>query len=127
MADQGIVLWNELMTDDVERAKKFYDAVVGWKTKPMSSAPGNDYTLWLAGDKQAGGVTAMAGPQFKGVPPHWRCYVAVPDVDAAAKKAAKAGGKVVTPPFDVPNVGRVAVIADPAGAVLGIMTPARPG
>ena len=52
-------------------------------------------------------------------------YVAVDDVDAAVGKVAEAGGQVVQPCFDVPGIGRIAMIADPTGAMLGIMTPSE--
>jgi hypothetical protein len=52
-----------------------------------------------------------------GVPPHWLIYIAVDDVDAAAPKAEKLGGKILAPPFDVMDAGRMAVVQDPTGAV----------
>ncbi len=124
MTEPGGFHWNELMTNDLEKARKFYGSVIGWQTKDMPMGPGVNYTLWVMGDRQNGGAMKMDGPQFKGVPPHWLAYVSVPDVDAAAGRAAKGGGKVVMAPFDVPNVGRIALIQDPSGATLGIITPA---
>jgi predicted enzyme related to lactoylglutathione lyase len=49
-------------------------------------------------------------------------YVHVSDVDAAVQKVSASGGKVLHPCFDVPDVGRIAVVQDPGGAVIGIMT-----
>jgi predicted enzyme related to lactoylglutathione lyase len=57
------------------------------------------------------------------MPPHWMTYVAVDDVDGAVRTTREAGGTVHREPFDVEGVGRIAIIADPTGAVLGIMTP----
>jgi len=56
------------------------------------------------------------GPQMKGVPAHWLVYSAVTDVDGSAKLAGELGGKVLSPPMDIPNVGRFAVLQDPQGA-----------
>ena len=82
--------------------------------------PAGVYTLWKAGDKGAGGMMQMIGPQFEGVPPHWMSYVAVDDVDAAAAKAAELGGEIKVPPMDIPGIGRFAVFADPQGAHLSL-------
>ena len=57
------------------------------------------------------------------MPPHWFTYVAHSDVDAAVKENEAAGGQTMRPGFDVPDVGRIAIICDPTGAVVGIMTP----
>ncbi|MCR5879018.1 VOC family protein [Phenylobacterium sp. J367] len=65
-----------------------------------------------------------ADMKAQGVPPNWTSYVAVDDVDAAAAKATTLGGEVQVPPTDIPGIGRFAVIADPTGAVIAIMTPA---
>lgn len=56
-------------------------------------------------------------------PPHLMVYIAVDDVDAAAKKAAEIGGKIHKEPTDIPNVGRMAIIADPGGAIFSVFTP----
>src|SRR6201999_797810 len=73
---------------------------------------------------------AMAlGEEHKaqGVPPNWTGYVFVDDCDAAAAKTTALGGSVMRPPADIPDVGRFAIIADPHGAVIGIMTPTGAG
>lgn len=129
MADQkhGTFMWNELMTTDVDKARRFYVDVVGWTADSMPM-PGDDsgahYHLWKAGDEMAGGMMHMAGPQFAGVPPHWMAYVSVADVDACAAKVEPAGGKLAAPPFDIPGIGRICIVIDPTGAALGLMTPA---
>src|SRR5207247_1819898 len=66
------------------------------------------------------GLYEMQGTQFDGVPPHWLTYVAVEDVDASAQSGASLGGNVLMPPMDIPNVGRMAVLKDPQGAVFAI-------
>jgi predicted enzyme related to lactoylglutathione lyase len=63
----------------------------------------------------------MSGPEFEGVPEHWSCYVAVDDAVAAATAS---GGQVIRPPFDVTGVGRIAILQDKGGTVIGIMKPA---
>jgi hypothetical protein len=111
--------WNELVTTSVPGAKKFYGGLLGWKTKPFGKgAPG--YTLLLNGKDAIGGMMKCPKP---GNPAQWIPYVVVEDVDATAKKAAKLGGEVLVPPFEVKGAGRIAVLADPQGAVIGVIKP----
>lgn len=118
----GGFYWNELMTHDAERSKTFYKDTVGWSFEPMPMA---DNTYWIAmlGDKAVGGVFPMSGPDFKNVPEHWVSYIAVDDVDARVKKAVAAGASVMRAPFDIPNVGRIAILHDQGGAVIAMITP----
>jgi uncharacterized protein len=116
--------WNELMTRDPEGAKAFYGPTVGWQFEAMPMESG---TYWVAkdGDTPVGGIFDMNGPDFDGLPPHWFAYLAVDDVDARAAKATAAGATLLRPIFDVPGVGRIAILKDPVGAALGWMTPAQ--
>jgi len=117
--------WNELMTRDVEKAKKFYAETMGWSYDAMPMPGGGTYTLAMAGGKPAGGIFDISGPEYKGVPESWMPYIAVDNVDERVKKATKAGAKVMKPAFDVPNVGRIVILLEPGGAGIGWMTPAQ--
>jgi hypothetical protein len=55
--------------------------------------------------------------------PYWLSYIGVEDVDAVTLKAQAAGATVLQPPFDVPGVGRMVILADPLGAQIAYMTP----
>ncbi len=110
--------WNELDTSNVAAAKKFYAGMLGWKTQPFGK--GGDYTLFKKGRDMVGGL--MKCPKH-GKPAQWVPYVVVDNVDATAKKAAKLKAKIMMPPFDMPDVGRIAVLLDPQGAVIGIFKP----
>lgn len=131
MAGHGTFIWNELVTTDPDRAKTFYRDILGWSYEdvdvenPRQPPPGGGqaYTICRAGDAMAGGMMKMEGPEWEGVPAHWISYVRVDDVDAAVAKVGPGGGRVKRPPFEVPTVGRIAVVADPSGAVLCLMTP----
>ena len=116
--------WNELMTRDVARAKKFYSDALGWSFEAM---PIGRRHLWLAmtGGEPVGGLFDISGPEYKDVPESWMPYIAVDDVDARVKKATKAGAKVMKPAFDVPGVGRIVILLEPGGAGVGWMTPAN--
>jgi predicted enzyme related to lactoylglutathione lyase len=115
----GDFCWNELVTTNVPAAKKFYTTLLGWKTKPFDQGM-VDYTIIQKGENGMGGIMKCPTP---GNPAQWIPYMLVADVDATVKKAAKLRGKVFMPPFDVPTVGRIAVLADPQGAAFGIITP----
>lgn len=120
----GRFCWNELMTRDAEKARKFYADTIGWSFEGM---PMENGIYWVAksGDQGVGGVFEMKGPDFEGVPEHWMSYLAVDDIDARLRKATEAGATVMRPAFDVPRVGRIAILREPGGAVIGWMTPAE--
>ena len=122
----GTVHWNELMTADVEAAKAYYSTMCGWTFDSMPMPEGT-YHVAKKGDQMICGMMDLAdmGDQAQ-MPPHWLMYLAVDDVDAATKATEEAGGQVYRAPWDVPGVGRIAIIADPTGAGLGIMTPSDP-
>lgn len=77
----------------------------------------------LDGRNTAGCYSLNPDMLARGVPPHWMIYVAVTDADKTAEKIAPAGGKVVAPPFDVMDYGRMAILQDPAGAMISIWQP----
>ncbi len=121
VSEPGAVIWNELITDKPDSALAFYEAVVGLTTSTMEMAPGQNYTLLKVGETNVGGAIE---PPMAGVPNHWHVYFAVEDTDATAAKAAAEGGTVAVQPFDIPTVGRSAVLTDPQGAMFSVLTPA---
>jgi predicted enzyme related to lactoylglutathione lyase len=125
-ATHGKFFWNELMTRQVERAKKFYADTIGWSFEAMPM-PGGTGTYWIAknGGEPAGGILDISAPEFGPAPECWMSYIAVDDVDARVKKATAAGAKLMKPIFDVPGVGRIAIVMDPIGAGIGWITPAE--
>jgi len=119
----GQFCWHELMTTDADAAKAFYSETIGWKVKSMDGMP--DYNVLFVGEDSVGGIMTMPDEvKAAGVPQHWLGYVGVDDVDATAKQAAELGGKVLKEGFDIPEVGRMAVLADPQGAAIAIFKPA---
>ena len=111
----GAFSWCELVTKDVNAAKTFYTKLFGWTTEDLA-IQGTAYTIIKAGGKEIGGIIAEPGPMA------WGAYVTVDDVDATAKSAEKLGAKLLTPPTDIPEVGRYCIIQDPQGAVIGAIT-----
>jgi predicted enzyme related to lactoylglutathione lyase len=119
----GTFYWNELMTHDVEGAKKFYADTLGWNYDAMPMPDGGNYWLAAIDGEPVGGILDISAPEFGSVPESWMSYIAVDDVDARVAKAVKAGAKLMKPAFDVPGVGRIAILMQPDGAGIGWMTP----
>jgi predicted enzyme related to lactoylglutathione lyase len=122
----GTFVWNELMTGDVDKAKVFYGAMIGWEFDEMPMPAGGSYWIAKIGGKPVAGMMNMTGVVPSGTPPHWFAYLEVDDVDARIAKIAANGGTVIREPFEIEGVGRIAIVADATGAVLGWMTPAVP-
>lgn len=112
----GRIVWHELVTPDPKTALGFYGELFGWTGSEMDMGPAGKYTILKSGGEDVGG--AVAPPNGAKIPPSWLAYCTSLDVDAAAKKATALGGKVMSGPLDIPNVGRFAVIVDPQGAAL---------
>jgi hypothetical protein len=107
----GRFVWFELFSDAATEAARFYAEVLPWTVEAMPM-PGGDYSMIKAGDAGVGGFAPLPAP---GVSPHWVSYLAVEDVDAAVAAVKKAGGKVLMDAIDVPGVGRMQPVKDPAG------------
>ncbi len=114
----GMLCWTDLQTSDQPAAKRFYSELFGWKLNDLPVGPNMTYTMATVGGKDVAAMSGMDVEMRKaGVPPHWNLYFAVKNVDEMASKAAKVGGKIVAPAFDVMDVGRMAVVQDPSGAM----------
>jgi len=119
----GKFVWNELNTRDIESAKRFLSTTLGWTFESMPIPVG---TYWIAKkrEERIGGLYDMNGDAHcKDVPEHWLSYIAVDNVDERYKKALAAGAKEGRAPFDIPNVGRIAILQQPGGAMIGWITP----
>ena len=134
MGSEHHVWWTELMTQDIDRAARFYSQVMGWHAVKVSKEeptrapkPGErSYTVFRKGEETVAGVFKLDGGELGSVPDYWFTYIAVTDVDEACARVEAEGGRVLRPAHDVPYVGRIAVIQDPAGAVIGIGSPVVP-
>jgi predicted enzyme related to lactoylglutathione lyase len=108
--------WETLNTTDVAKSKDFYAAVAGWKAV---TGPDSGMTLFAAGEKQVADIQT-APP---GMHSNWLSHVVVRKLETSRDRATKLGAKVLMPLVDIPKVGRMAVIADPAGAALSLFEP----
>ena len=110
----GTFCWPEIASKDAKRANAFYGELFGWD---IQSAKGGFYGIaHRKGLAVAGLFALMPHDLAQGIPPHWNSYVRVVSADATAKAAADLGANVLAAPFEVPGVGRMAVLEDPTGA-----------
>jgi predicted enzyme related to lactoylglutathione lyase len=121
---RGRFCWYELYTTDPAAAAAFYTKVTGWgaETWPGMEAP---YTMWTTEAGSIGGMMELP-PQAReaGAPPHWIAYVSTPDLDGTVARARGMGAAVMWGPMDLPDVGRIAGVKDPQGAMFALLQPA---
>lgn len=117
--EPGGLTWEDLRSPDPDTARDFYKAVFGYRTDALPEA-GPDYTTFALPGEEAplGGMGGMMGAE--GLPAHWVVYFGVTDASAAQAAAERAGGRVLAPAFDTPY-GRMAGLADPAGAAFWVV------
>jgi len=128
----GEIVWRDLTVDDASGVRDFYADVVGWQTMgmdmpapedgPGAGEPYQDYVMQSVdpdGETDAVGGVCHARGGNRGIPPQWLLYVRVADLDASVAAATARGGEVLHGPRTMGN-GRMAVVRDPAGAVLGL-------
>lgn len=122
---RGRFVWYELLANNESVATLFYTKVLGWATEPFTMPPGSPaYTMWGSKGKTFGGMmTLPAEAKAAGAPSHWLGYVTVPDVDVSFAQAKRLGANGYMDPMDIPDVGRMAVIADPQGASMCLFAP----
>ncbi len=126
MGEPGALIWNELITKDVDRTGAFYGELFGWKSVVTPSPSGGDYTVFMSGEEPRAGMLELT-PDMGGMPPHWGVYFQVESLDAALDKAKRLGGQDTFPPMEVPDVGRFGGIMDPQGACFTAMEPMGSG
>jgi len=127
-SQRGGYIWYELMTPDPEGSKAFYDSVVGWNIGEGVPEYNGYRMIGRSDGGFAGGVLPLTDEmQQHGARPTWLGYIHVPDVDGALGKIEQSGGKTLMSANDIPNVGRIAMVADPQGAPFYVMTPATQG
>jgi predicted enzyme related to lactoylglutathione lyase len=118
----GLISWTDISLPDPAGGSKFYADLFGWKADDQHDPDGNYiYTMFSKGGKATAGMGAQPPAMAEsGIPPMWNTYVNVDDVDATVQKWTAAGGSVVMPVMDVFTSGRMAILADPEGAVVSL-------
>ena len=115
-------IWHELVTSDQKKSGSFFIELLGWTSKEVDAGEFGTYTLF---QKDGQDVAGMMNPTSTtpGDKSYWHSYIAVDDVDDCAKRTSKLGGKVLVPPHDIPDVGRICIVSDPTGTVTHLMQP----
>jgi predicted enzyme related to lactoylglutathione lyase len=120
----GTFCWADLGTPDAGGAKRFYTALFGWTAEDRPMGPDAFYTMLTHGGRA---VAALYGqdPAAGAGAPHWLGYISVGNANETARRARELGGTVVVEPFDVLDVGRMALMQDATGAVVALWQPRR--
>lgn len=121
--------WAELCSPDPDPARTFYCGLFGWDAVDVRmSMPAGEigYTVFVRGGAERAGLLPAAAAFGPLAPPYWLAYVEVADVDAIADRAAAVGGTVVVEPFDVPRIGRIALLAGRCGETFAVMRLPKP-
>jgi uncharacterized protein len=115
----GVPCWIDTSQPDPQAATAFYGGLFGWDFENMMP-PGAPGSYCMA--RLRGGDVAAVSSQAEGDPstPAWSTYIWVDSADGAAAAVQDAGGRVIAEPFDVMQAGRMAILADPAGAVFNV-------
>lgn len=112
--------WIDLSTADPDAARDYYSKLFGWTAEPEKDPEAGGYAIARLGGQDVAGI---GGQQDPNAPQAWMVYIGTRDADASAKKIEAEGGKVVAPPFDVMDAGRMAVFQDPSGAFISVWQP----
>ncbi|AMM19214.1 hypothetical protein AX769_02530 [Frondihabitans sp. PAMC 28766] len=120
VAEPGAPAWFELHTTSYDDAVQFYQQAFGWQTTTMADSGGFRYTQLLVDGSPYAGILDASAFWEAGAPAKWLVYFLVDDVDGARASAVQLGGAALDEPADSP-FGRIATLADPAGAVFKIV------
>ena len=119
----GTFCWADLGTPDARAATRFYSALFGWTAEDRPMGPDAFYTMFQLGGRPVAALYPQEAPHQG--PPHWLSYVSVASATEAAARTTSLGGTVLMEPFDVLDVGRMAMVQDPTGAVVALWAPRR--
>lgn len=116
----GKFVWHDLITDDVDGARRFYGTLFGWRFHSTERL-GAPYTLITHKGRYVGGIVRLEDPEGPEDYSRWLGYLSVSDVDRASALAVEQGGALLVAPLDIEDVARAAAVRDPQGAVLGLL------
>jgi predicted enzyme related to lactoylglutathione lyase len=119
MNENSTFCWIELGTSDAAGARAFYTGLFGWSVNEFPMGEMGTYNIFQKDGKDAAAMYQM-GAQQAGMPPSWLSYIEVASADEATEQAKGLGGNVVHGPFDVYDLGRMTLLADPQGAMFAM-------
>jgi predicted enzyme related to lactoylglutathione lyase len=108
-------VWVELSATDAAGARDYYARLFGWDVEVIADPQYGGYGMARDGGDDVAGIGPQQAP---GAPTAWGLYIGTDDVDETARTVGRAGGTVVSGPFDVGDQGRMAVFRDPTGAII---------
>ncbi len=121
----GKIIWRDLLTHDPEASQRFYEELFGWEFENIGGASGlksnSAYTLIRHDGRLIGGMIDTVALNGRNDISQWIVLMSVDDVESAAAKFSTSGGEVITPPTDLQRRGKVAVVGDAEGALLGLL------
>ena len=121
----GKVIWRDLLTHDPDGSQKFYEALFGWEFESIGNSAGlgsdSSYKLIRHNGRLIGGMIDTMALNNRDDISQWVVLMSVEDIDAGVVKVTAAGGEVVTPPTDLQSRGRLAIVRDAEGALLGLL------
>lgn len=115
--------WHELNTWEPEQALAFYRRTLGWEFEQSPQESGAGFWIARKDGKPVGAVYELTTPDHEGIPSHWMTYLSVNDMEQAEADAAKAGGEILRPMMAIPGVGKLSVMTDASGALVGLIEP----
>jgi predicted enzyme related to lactoylglutathione lyase len=115
--------WHELNTWEPEAALSFYGNTLGWQFESAPLPDGGAYWIARKDGRPVGGIFELSGPDYLGIPSHWMTYMAVADIGKAEQHTTHAGGEIMRPATLVPGVGKLSVVSDSTGALIGLIEP----
>jgi predicted enzyme related to lactoylglutathione lyase len=113
-------VWHEINAPSITKSIEFYTQALDFGTLEFDMGEMGTYHMLT---RHGQGVAGVIQPQQAGIPAHWATYISVDDVDARVEKCRQFGATLIGGPFDVPTIGRMALIADPQGATVWIFKP----
>jgi predicted enzyme related to lactoylglutathione lyase len=122
---EGKIIWHDLITDEPTLTKAFYQSLFGWEFEELSVAGGLigniNYTLIRHDGKLIGGMIDQTKLKVKEDISQWVVLMSVKDINKAVDEVKNSGGTVFTPTTDLGDRGKIAIVADPQGALLGFL------
>ena len=122
MKVQNPFIWHELVTTDQNKSGTLFTKLFGWSMMEVDAGKYGTYTLFQKDGQDIAGMMNPT-PDTPNEESYWHSYISVDDVDLCAERALSLGGKVIVPPHDVSDVGRICIVEDPTGAIAHLMQP----
>ena len=124
MTEQTPFIWHELVTSDQDKSGTFFTELFGWTKIEVDAGEFGTYTLFKKDGNDIAGMMNPT-PDTPEDGSYWHSYISVDDVDLCVERTPVLGGKVIVPPHDVHDVGRICIVEDPTGAIAHLMQPLK--